>query len=67
MSPQTGRTLTLLNDSSEAHMAIWRLRAALPECPVMVKGRDVQIPTAERGEIDRALKRIPDARDYLSW
>ena len=30
MSVQTSRALTLLSDSSEAHMAIWRLRAALP-------------------------------------
>lgn len=70
MNVQTSRALTLLSDSTEAHMAIWRLRAALPACAVTVTGRDVVISSPgerESYEVDRALLRIPNARTYLSW
>lgn len=61
--------LTLLSDSIDAHMAIWRLRAALPECAVTIRGRDVIIAAADGGdrEVEWALSRIPDVRAYLSW
>ena len=70
MTVQTSHSLTLLSDSSEAHMALWRLRAALPECAIKVEGRSVLIAAADGvgpvTSLERVLARIPDGRTHLS-
>jgi hypothetical protein len=72
MTVQTTHSLTLLSDSSEAHMALWRLRAALPECPITVRGTSVVVAPAAEGvgpvmSIERVMAQIPNARAHLSW
>jgi len=71
MTVQTAHSLTLLSDTSEAHMALWRLRAALPGCAVTVKGTRVLVaPNGIGGtvtSIDRVMMQIPDARTHLAW
>jgi len=71
MTVQSSHSLTLLSDSSEAHMALWRLRAALPGCAVTVEGKRVHVApgngTGPVVSIDRVMAQIPDARTHLSW
>ena len=71
MTVQSAHSLTLLSDSSEAHMALWRLRAALPGCAVPVQGKRVLVaPNGVGGpvtSIERVMAQIPDARAHLSW
>ncbi len=71
MTVESAHSLTLLSDSSEAHMAIWRLRAALPEYVVTVEGKQVVIAAANGigtlASLDRVLSTIPNARTHLAW
>jgi|GEM_PF-5769508 hypothetical protein len=63
MNDRTTHSLTLLNDSSDAHMALWRLRAALPESAITVDGRTVKV--AQAPALERVLAGIPSGRTYL--
>lgn len=59
--------LTLLNDSSEAHLALWRVRAALPDCSIKVDGKDVLIAAHPGSSVERTLAHVPNLREHLSW
>ncbi len=68
MTVRTMYALTLLGDGSETHMALWRLRAALPEYAITVDGERVKIATyggIADPAIERVMARIPDARMHL--
>jgi len=69
MTVRITHSLTLLSDSSEAHMALWRLRAALPESAITVDGRSVKIATLGGADpvpgIERVIARIPSGRTHL--
>lgn len=74
MTVQSSHSLTLLSDNSEAHMALWRLRAALPECAITVEGQRVLVAAAgglgsitSVEPLERVMSRIPNARTHLAW
>ncbi|MDA0183023.1 hypothetical protein OJ997_22130 [Solirubrobacter phytolaccae] len=71
MTVHSSHSLTLLSDSSEAHMALWRLRAALPGCAITVEGTKVLVAPRGTGgpvtSIERVMAQIPDARSHLAW
>lgn len=69
MTVRITHSLTLLSDSSEAHMALWRLRAALPESAITVDSRTVKIATPGGVDpvpgIERVIAQIPSGHTLL--
>ena len=64
--------LSCLQDAAQrqqAHMGLWRLRAALPESAITVDGRTVKIATLGGADpvpgIERVMARIPSGSTHL--